>query len=129
MRREARLSILVSLLVLSGVAWGQSGGGERGVPRFTLAEQIIIERNDALAALLPIDPSGVRKILDALAVAKERPPVMAAPPRWTRRDAGAVVVDPLRNPDLEVFQRASPEAAYDLFQILKRVGGGQSVPK
>jgi hypothetical protein len=31
--------------------------------------------------------------------------------------------DAARNPDLKLlFHRASPEAAYDLFQILKRVG-------
>ena len=76
---------------------------------------------EELLALLPVDPQGVRKIVDAVVAAKGKPPTAPAPPR--QRDVTAVVIDPVRNPDLEVFQRASPEAAYDLFQLLKKVGG------
>lgn len=117
MLRTAVLAIVTSVFVHGATAWSQ------GAPRFTLAEETIIARNEALVALLPIDPWGVRRIVDALVAAKQSPPTAPAPPRERQRDVNAVVIDPVRNPDLEVFQRASPEAAYDLFQLLKRVGG------
>ena len=69
----------------------------------------------------------MRKIVDALNAAQARSaPGEAAPRRDRQRDVGAVEIDPQRNPDLAYFQRASPEAAYDLFQLLKRVAGGKS---
>jgi hypothetical protein len=112
-----RAAVFAIAFVLSVTAWAQDA------PRFTLAEETLIARNEALLALLPIDPHGVRKIVDAVVAAKEKPPTASAPARDRQRDVNAVVIDPARNPDLEVFQRASPEAAYDLFQLLKRVGG------
>ena len=120
--RRAAFVILSAVLALAGAASAQPGDG---APRFTLAEEVIIARNDALVELLKIDAWSVRRIVDAMAAAKQRPPA-----RDRQRDLGdragdAVRIDPLRNPDLEIFQRASPEAAYDLFQLLKRVGGGK----
>jgi hypothetical protein len=104
----------------------------KGAPRFTFAEEVIIARNDALVALLPVDPWGVRGILDALALAKQEPDAPKSAPRLGKnRDIrgggsppdGVVPPDAASNPDLNLlFQRSSPEAAYDLFQILKRVG-------
>jgi hypothetical protein len=104
----------------------------KGAPRFTFAEEVIIARNDALVALLPVDPWGVRRILDALTSAKEQPDAPKPAPRAGKhRDIlggeslpdGVVPPDAASNPDLILlFQRSSPEAAYDLFQILKRVG-------
>ena len=118
--RRLYLTVLSAALVFATTL----PGAAQGAPRFTLAEEVIISRNDALSELLKVDPSGVRKIIDAMAVAKQQP----SPPRERQRDAGerredAVHIDPARNPDLDIFQRASPEAAYDLFQLLKRVGG------
>ena len=118
--RRACLTILSAVLVMAATVHG----GTQGAPRFTLAEEVVIARNDALNELLKVDPWSVRKIIDAMAAAKQRP----SPPRERQRDVGerrdgAVEIDPGRNPDLEIFQRASPEAAYDLFQLLKRVGG------
>jgi hypothetical protein len=125
--RATAFAILVAALALCGAA---PDGAAQSAPRFTLAEEVVIARNDALTELVKIDPWSVRKILDAMAAAKQKP----RPSQERQRDVGerrpdAVHVDPGRNPDLEIFQRASPEAAYDLFQILKRVGGAQSVPK
>ena len=113
MLRKAFFAILMFLH--GATAWSQDA------PRFTLEEETLIARNEALLELLPLDPQGVRKIVDAVVAAKGKPPAAPVPQR--QRDVTAVVIDPVRNPDLEVFQRASPEAAYDLFQLLKRVGG------
>jgi hypothetical protein len=119
--------ILLSVALLTAGATTQ--GAAQGAPRFTLAEEIVIARNDALNDLLKTDPWSVRRIIDAMAAAKQQP---SSAPRDRQRDVGdrrsgdgTVQIDPLRNPDLEIFQRASPEAAYDLFQILKRVGGAK----
>jgi hypothetical protein len=119
----------VIVLVVSGPAWAQSQDGAQGGPRFSATEQIIIARNDALNQLLVVDPWAVRTIVDALVAGKHQAPPTASPTRKRQRDAGSVWIDPQRNPDLEVFQRASPEAAYDLFQLLKRAASGQPGPK
>jgi hypothetical protein len=123
------IAIFSAALVLAAAAMQAAA---QSAPRFTLAEEVVIARNDALNELLKVDPLGVRKILDAMAAAKEQAPKTPAERQRDigdrRTGDGAVLVDPGRNPDLEVFQRASPEAAYDLFQILKRVGGA-SAPK
>jgi hypothetical protein len=119
---------LSAMLAIAGAA---TQGAAQSAPRFTLEEEIIIARNDALNELFKTDAWSVRKIMDAMAAAKQRPSA------WERqRDVGdprtgdgTVQIDPLRNPDLEIFQRSSPEAAYDLFQLLKRVGGSQPTPK
>ena len=120
---------LVAIVLSAATAAAQP---EQAAPRFSFADEVIIARNDALDALLPVDPQGVRRILDALAAAKQQPAGRkTAPTPGKHRDVlgghvipeGIVPPDPERNPDLNLlFQRSSPEAAYDLFQILKRVG-------
>ena len=121
------LALAATALMLAVCAWTPAASAPQPAPRFTMAEQVIIARNDALTALMPVDPWGVRKIVDALNAVQARPaPGEPAPRRDPQRDVGSVEIDPQRNPDLAFFQRASPEAAYDLFQLLKRVAGGQS---
>jgi hypothetical protein len=129
MRRPWFILLSVALLTAGATTQGAAQGAAQGAPRFTLAEEIVIARNDALNDLLKTDPWSVRRIIDAMAAAKQQP---SSAPRDRQRDVGdrrsgdgTVQIDPLRNPDLEIFQRASPEAAYDLFQILKRVGGAK----
>ena len=104
-------------------------GSDKAAPKFSFADEVIITRNDALNELRPLNPWGVRKILDAMAAVKQQPPGSKPAPRY--RDVfggegapkGSLQLDPLKNPDLDIlFQRSSPEAAYDLFQILKQVG-------
>ena len=120
MRREVRFALAALIWQLTvAVAAAQPG---RPAPQFTFADEVVIARNEALKTLLPVDPLGVRKLLDAIAHAKQQPPPT------THRDvledrSGRPRLDPLQNPDLNIlFQRASPEAAYDLFQILKQAG-------
>ncbi len=132
--RPGLLTLLRRIAIVAAALFATAASAELGkeAPHFSFADEVIIVRNDALVALLPIDPWGVRSILDALAVAKaqtEKPKL--APPAGKHRDvlgegasAGRVTPpDAASNPDLNLlFQRSSPEAAYDLFQILKRVG-------
>jgi hypothetical protein len=130
MFRTTSFAILTVILLLSSAAAGSRPN--KAAPQFTLAEEVIIARNDALSALLRIDPSGVRTVLDAIAAARRLAPSdKSAKGDGKTRDVfgdprlrdGKFRIDPQQNPDLKIlFQRASPEAAYDLFQILKRVG-------
>ena len=129
MLRRAAFAMAISASLLCGAAAAEP---DKGRPRFTFAEEVVIARNDALVALLPVDPWGVRRILDALALAKQRPDrPKPAPESGRHRDIPGreapveevIPPDAASNPDLNLlFQRSSPEAAYDLFQILKRVG-------
>src|SRR5262245_28720940 len=120
MRRGMRFALAALLWQLSSAALVAEP--VRPAPKFTFADEVVISRNEALNALLPVDPWGVRKLLDSIAHAKQQQPPV------THRDVledrnGRIRVDPLQNPDLNIlFQRVSPEAAYDLFQILKQAG-------
>lgn len=125
------LSLMTVLLFLSGKSMAEPANPSGGLPKFTLAEEIIIARNDALGELAKVDPGSVRKILDAIIAARQKQSEAAPgdrPRDVTGRQppAGGVTIDPSRNPDLDYFQRASPEAAYDLFQLLKRAGDKRS---
>ena len=126
MRRTCIVILSAAFILVSATAQGAT----QSAPRFTLAEEAIIARNELLSALLAVDPLGVRKIVDAIIAAKQRPSATARKRGRTVEKPpsgdGVAVIDPARNPDLVIFQRASPEAAYDLFQLLKLVAGSQS---
>jgi hypothetical protein len=76
-------------------------------------------------------PQDLRRILDALAFVNTKrnddPEFHRRPARRLQQDsdAGNPAFDPERNPDLVVYQRSSPEAAHDLFQLLKKIRGGK----
>jgi len=66
----------------------------------------------------------VRRMLDAIAASNKggKSPANAATKRLDLDDdpgEASDTVDPERNPDLDRLRRASPEALYDLFQIMK----------
>jgi hypothetical protein len=97
---------------------------------FTAAEQNTIERNKALKLLVETDPCIVRRALDVLAaIAAPAAGGTTAPEQRSRgigpRDPTATP-DPIENPDLNRLQMASPEAAYDLFQLLKQASSRKS---
>ena len=81
-----------------------AGTAIAAAPPFTATEMATIQRNEMLKQVLPADPWLVRQILDDIARQGRE---AFAPPDG---------IDPFRNPDL----RSSPEAAYDLFQLLKK---------
>jgi hypothetical protein len=100
---------------------------------FTIAEEAIIERNEALRSIYETDPALVRRVLDALkspAKNKEKQRDVFGPrvPGGQRSDPidpsePGAEIDPATNPDLAILQRGSPEAAHDLFQLLKKASG------
>jgi hypothetical protein len=100
---------------------------------FTIAEEAIIDRNETLRSLYQTDPALVRRVLDAIksrGQSKDRQRDVFGP--GAPGNAGSdprdlsqaeATFDPATNPDLAIFQRASPEAAHDLFQLLKKASG------
>ncbi len=122
--RKQRLIVLLGAFVLLELT-------TTSVARnFTIAEEAIIERNESLRMVYEKDPTLVRRVLDALAKRpaskeKQRDLIAKSAPTEqepTSRDPAVLVapIDPGSNPDLAIYQRASPEAAHDLFQLLKR---------
>lgn len=100
---------------------------------FTIAEEAIIERNEALRSVYQTDPALVRRALNAMKSRgpnkdKQRDVFGPGTPVTAGRNAPAQPgeeIDPAANPDLAIFQRGSPEAAHDLFQLLKKAAGRQ----
>lgn len=91
-------------------------------------EEVLIDRNEVLSKMRREDPESLRQILDLIASppAAPNPPRPTAKPRimpFPQREEPAF--DPTENPDLVLLQRSSPEAVYELLQILKRVGAGK----
>jgi hypothetical protein len=97
---------------------------------FSPTEQVFILRNEALEDLARVDPAGARRVIDLMAAVREAGP--APPPSARRRRLAEEdealerrLFDPARNPDLQIFLRGSPEAAHELFQIIKRAGSAK----
>jgi len=122
----------IALLTLLVAVWtcGSDGAQAQRSLIFTPADEVVIERNQVLQDLRRVSPRDVRRILDALAFASskrnEDPEFHRKPARRMQRDnnpADRPAFDPEKNPDLVVYQRSSPEAAHDLFQLLKQIKG------
>lgn len=100
---------------------------------FTIAEEAIIERNEALRAVYETDPALVRRVLNALksrGQSKDKQRDVFGPRVPGGQHSGPSApsdpgadIDPATNPDLAILQRGSPEAAHDLFQLLKKASG------
>ena len=107
-----------AVALVPAVSHAQAADG-RERPAFTAQDRTVIERNATLKGLVGRDPGLVRRVLDAI----------AAEPRPSEQVAGAMERDavlttpppkPSRNPDLDNLERSSPEAAHDLFQLIKK---------
>lgn len=110
-RASIRISLAIAAIALLAAARpaGAEMRADTDPPRFTAAEQAIIERNASLKNAVATDPWVVREFLDALAktaAAEDASPATAGQP----------------DPDLKRYERASPEAAHDLLQIIIRAG-------
>lgn len=129
MLRKGFLLLTIAVLISADPAIAQLRDGSSGPPSFSAAERGIIERNAALKALVESDPLVVRRAIDAVAALDARSADGAATPEPRTRGIGprdpSVTLDPVANPDLNRLQMASPEAAYDLFQLLKQAGSGK----
>lgn len=107
---------LMSLPLWSGVAMADLRGRSEQPPTFTAAENEIISRNELLAKMVATDPWLVRRTLDRLEAGGKGGTASATRTVKAPPDG----FDPTRNPDLADSDRNSPEAAYDLFQLIKQ---------
>lgn len=125
---EATMKVWTAIILLVCAMLQPAIAGPRP---FTIAEEAIIERNDALRSVYETDPGLVRRALDAMKFRsqgkdKQRDVFGPATPGNPGGEAPILpgdAIDPATNPDLAIFQRGSPEAAHDLFQLLKKAAG------
>jgi hypothetical protein len=108
LRRELIAAVLIALL--ADPAFADLQGAPAGAPTFTSEETMTIQRNKTLLEISKTNPWIVRKLLDAVEQSKNDKK-LPAPSNGDGED-----------PDLDQMQRASPEAAHDLFQLLKQAG-------
>lgn len=109
LRRELAAIVLVTLL--ADPAFADLQGASSTPPAFTQDETAVIERNEALSEIARSDPQLVRKLFDTL---KQGRPDNTLPTGPSDGESA--------NPDFGQMRRTSPEAAHDLFQLLKRAG-------
>ncbi|WP_454620431.1 hypothetical protein [Bradyrhizobium cenepequi] len=96
------------------------------LPQFSKTDLTRIERNATLRELYLYNPWLTYRVLRAIDEAVE-----------TRRDLGpsqspppaSPPFDEKRDPDLGEFQRVAPEAAVDLFAMIKKASGSNPTPK
>jgi hypothetical protein len=91
--------------------------GSPDMPAFSRADLAVIERNEALKQNFHEAPWLVYKILRALEHPQDRRAVL---------DTSALrkKFDGRHDPDLAGLERTEPEAAHDLFLLLKKAKGG-----
>ncbi len=88
-------------------------------PIFSTTDLAAIERNEVLHAAVTRDPWLVYRILRQLEASDRNRDLLPS-----RDPAGPRDFDSKHDPDLEQFQRVSPEAAHDLFLLLKKASSG-----
>ena len=115
-------TVTPALLVLS-LGLPTSGRAElvltTDAPAFSAHDRQTIERNEMLRAALGREPWLVFKVLRELRDTDRTRDVLLSRDPGVDRDFDAEL-----DPDLEQFQRVSPEAAHDLFLLLKKAGRG-----
>jgi hypothetical protein len=113
------MAMAMALPMASANAQSPKGAGR---PAFTVGDHAIIDRNATLKGLVERDPWLVRRVLDAIQAADQGSQRSAEP-----MARSAIMTDqtptPSRNPDLDHLERSSPEAAHDLFQLIKKASG------
>lgn len=127
-RARARRRAAAGLLLFAALCVGFAGrAAAQPAAGFTAEEQAIIARNASLKAALATAPAAVRQALDAIAAAQPAGTARSGPPLAQPEPAPRVEDKKARfkrktDPDLAGLERISPEAAHDLFQVLKQVG-------
>lgn len=95
--------------------------GEGG-PTFTAPEVELILRNESLRRALETSPWAVHGALRILET-QSRVGEFALPPRGP--EAPPKPPEASKDPDIDALERVAPEAALDLFTLLKQAGSGQ----
>jgi hypothetical protein len=124
-----RIIVIALTLQAIGSVWA-SAQPRSDAPYFSEGERQIIARNALLRRRLASDPWVVRRAIDVLTAEPEERrnasdteggKAMHSQPGESARGKRA-------NPDIENLVRSSPEAAYDLLKLLKRVGTSSPKP-
>src|SRR5262245_19475263 len=142
MWRRTVIAICFACCCGAGGAVAQ-GMSDSETPSFSTEDLQLIKRNAALVALMDRDPRLARRALDMLAnsiaiaarsaersVIDQGAGKSAAKNKGKRKPDAEEALDPKHNPDLDDLIRTSPEAAHDLFQLIKQAGRPvKAVPK
>jgi hypothetical protein len=109
------------ILLLNGLA-AQAGAQTREInepgPQFSSTDLVVISRNKTLKSLLKADPQVVRHALDTIARVQT-----SYETRTTDQPGSSRKRSPKQqeaDPDLAELERSAPEAAHDLFQLIKQ---------
>jgi hypothetical protein len=116
LRRKLMITFLIALI--AEPAFADLHGVPIDTPVFTHEETVIIRRNATLSEVSKTNPWIVRKLFDAVEQTSPGKDLQTAPADGDSTD-----------PDLDQMQRASPEAAHDLFQLLKQAGKKTTEPR
>ncbi|MGY3610117.1 hypothetical protein [Bradyrhizobium sp. Leo121] len=87
---------------------------------FSKAELSIIDRNQTLQTLMKSHPQAVRQALDLMQQNRVGSRSTGSEESLQSRDESVV------DPDLDELERSNPEAARDLFLLIKRVAAEKS---
>lgn len=111
-----RRKLIVAYLIagITEPAFADLQGVPIDAPEFTHEETIIIERNATLLEVSKTNPWIVRQLFDTVEKTQSGQSETSPSPSDSNDNA--------TDPDLDRMQRASPEAAHDLFQLLKQAG-------
>jgi hypothetical protein len=127
MRNELRFTMMFTMMLAVTLASVPSladplHSGPR--PEFTTSEEAVIHRNSSLERLAQRDPWVVRRALDAIARADNEGSRESSDRSQMKRKYERPP-NPEANPDLDTLSRVSPEAAHDLFQLIKKASTGR----
>ncbi len=93
------------------------------LPSLTIDDRAIIERNEILGRLGKTNPQILRRVLDMITTLRPDTTTSTQGPHpGDTRNSRPIIIDSRKNPDVERLLGSSPEARYDLLQLLKRAG-------
>jgi hypothetical protein len=111
---------IVALVMIAPVR-AQLPTAVNAAPQFSAADRVVIARNPMLRSVVEQEPALVRRVLDALAAIESVQPRSSLMPNDRQPiPSPGEPAGTSSNPDLDRLERTSPEAANDLFQLLKQ---------
>jgi hypothetical protein len=123
--------VVASLLFQYPVVYAQT---RPPLPPLTTENQATVARNEILAKLAKTHPTILRKILGMIAVlnsdtrmngsADRQGPDEPKSAAAAENHRETIAINSAKNPDLNRLYGSSPEARYDLLQLLKQAGFG-----
>lgn len=90
--------------------------------KFTSEQLAYLNRNPLLLALQKADPDGLGRVLDLLVAHANEQKRTKSKSRLIPNRRPEPEIDISGNPDLIELQKSSPEAAHELFLLLKQAG-------